>query len=57
VPGFTRQDASMAYRTTIFRKKVSFSIRQQNVTDIQYWEGFQTRGAPRTTSFSLGSRF
>ena len=57
VPGFTRQDASIAYRTTIWKKKVTFTVREQNLTDIQYWEGFQSRGAPRTLSFSLTTRF
>ena len=57
VPGFTRQDASVSYRATIFGKKVTFGVRVQNLQDIMYWEGFQSRGAPRTTSFSLGTRF
>ena len=56
VPGFTRQDASLSYRATILNRKVTFSIREQNLTDIQYWEGFQSRGAPRTTSLSVSTR-
>jgi outer membrane receptor for monomeric catechols len=57
VPGFTRQDVSASYRTTIFKQRVSFAVRMQNLQDIMYWEGFQSRGAPRTTSFSVNSRF
>ncbi len=56
VPGFTRQDASLSYRATILNRKVTFSIREQNLTDLQYWEGFQSRGAPRTTSLSVSTR-
>ena len=56
VPGFTRQDAGISYRTTIFKKRVTFSVREQNVTNLQYWEGFQSRGAPRTLSLSLSTR-
>jgi iron complex outermembrane receptor protein len=56
VPGYTRQDASLSYRATIMKKKVTFTVREQNVTDVQYWEGFQSRGAPRTLSFSLSTR-
>lgn len=56
VPGFTRQDAGLSYRTTIFKKRVTFSVREQNVTNLQYWEGFQSRGAPRTLSLSLSTR-
>ena len=57
VPGFTRQDVSASYRATIFKQRVSFAVRVQNLQDIMYWEGFQSRGAPRTTSFSLNTRF
>lgn len=57
VPGFTRQDAGVSYRTTLFRQRVTVGVRVQNLQDIMYWEGFQSRGAPRTTSFSLSSRF
>ena len=56
VPGFTRQDASISYRAKIMNKNVTFTVREQNITDLQYWEGFQTRGAPRTLSFSLSTR-
>ena len=56
VPGFTRQDASISYRTTILKRKVTFTVREQNLTDIQYWEGFQSRAAPRTFSFSASTR-
>ena len=56
VPGFTRQDAGISYRTTIFKKRVTFNVREQNVTNLQYWEGFQSRGAPRTLSFSLNTK-
>jgi outer membrane receptor protein involved in Fe transport len=57
VPGFTRQDVSLSYRLTLWKHRVNFSARVQNLTDLQYWEGFQTRGAPRTTSLSAGTRF
>lgn len=57
VPGFTRQDVSLSYRTTVWRHRVSIGVRVQNLTDLRYWEGFQSRGAPRTTSLSLGTRF
>jgi outer membrane receptor protein involved in Fe transport len=57
VPGFTRQDVSLSYRATILRHRVTLGVRVQNLTDLRYWEGFQTRGAPRTTSLSLGTRF
>lgn len=57
VPGFTRQDAGVSYRATLFRQRVTFGVRVQNLRDIMYWEGFQSRGAPRTTSFSLSTRF
>lgn len=57
VPGFTRQDVSASYRTSLWGKRVSFSLRVQNLTDLQYWEGFQARGAPRTTSLSVGVKF
>jgi iron complex outermembrane receptor protein len=57
VPGFTRQDASVSYRTTLFKQRVSFVVSVKNLQDIMYWEGFQSRGAPRTTSFSLNTRF
>ena len=57
VPGFTRQDVGASYSTTILRKRLTFGVRVQNVTDLQYWEGFQARGAPRTTSFSVSGRF
>lgn len=57
VPGYTRQDVGASYRTTILNKRLTFSVRVQNLTDLQYWEGFQARGAPRTTSFSVSGRF
>jgi len=57
VQGFTRQDASLAYRATIFKRKVTFTLREANITNVEYWEGFQSRGAPRTYSFSVGARF
>jgi iron complex outermembrane receptor protein len=57
VPGFTRQDVSASYRTTLFKQRVSFVVGVKNLQDIMYWEGFQSRGAPRTTSFSLNTRF
>jgi outer membrane receptor for ferric coprogen and ferric-rhodotorulic acid len=57
VPGFTRQDVSASYRTTLLRQRISFAVRVQNLTDLQYWEGFQSRGAPRTTSLSVSSKF
>lgn len=56
VPGFTRQDASLSYRLTVLKKRITLTVREQNLTDLQYWEGFQTRGAPRTLSFSLNTR-
>ena len=56
VPGFTRQDVSLSYRAKVFKKNVTFTVREQNVTDLQYWEGFQSRGAPRTLSFSVGTK-
>jgi outer membrane receptor protein involved in Fe transport len=46
-----------SYSTTILRKRLTFGVRVQNVTDLQYWEGFQARGAPGTTSFSVSGRF
>jgi outer membrane receptor for ferric coprogen and ferric-rhodotorulic acid len=57
VPGFTRQDVSASYRTTLFKQRVSVVVGVKNLQDIMYWEGFQSRGAPRTTSFSLNTRF
>jgi iron complex outermembrane receptor protein len=57
VPGFTRHDVSASYRTLVFKQQVAFTVRVQNLQDIMYWEGFQSRGAPRTTSFSLNTRF
>jgi iron complex outermembrane receptor protein len=57
VPGFTRHDVSASYRTTVFKQPVALTVRIQNLQDIMYWEGFQSRGAPRTTSFSLNTRF
>ncbi len=57
VPGFTRQDVGANYRTTIWNKRLTFGVRVQNVTNLQYWEGFQARGAPRTTSVTVGARF
>ena len=56
VPGFTRQDVSASYRFTLLKQRLNLSVRVQNLTDLQYWEGFQTRGAPRTTSFSVSTR-
>jgi len=56
VPGFTRQDVSASYRATVFKQRVSLTVRVQNLQDIMYWEGFQSRGAPRTLSFSLSTR-
>jgi iron complex outermembrane receptor protein len=56
VPGFTRQDVSASYRTTVFKRQVALTVRVQNLQDIKYWEGFQSRGAPRTTSLSLNTR-
>ena len=56
VPGFTRQDAGISYRATILKKKFTINVREQNVTNLQYWEGFQSRGAPRTLSVSLSTR-
>jgi len=52
VQGFTRQDAGIAYNTDLFRKKTVFNLTEKNLTNVQYWEGFQTRGAPRTYSLS-----
>ena len=57
VPGFTRQDVGATYRTTLWGQRLNFAVRVQNLTNLQYWEGFQARGAPRTTSFSVGARF
>ena len=57
VPGFTRQDVSASYRFALWKQRLNLSVRVQNLTDLQYWEGFQTRGAPRTTSLSVGARF
>ena len=33
------------------------TLREANLTNVEYWEGFQSRGAPRTYSFSVGARF
>ena len=57
MPGFTRQDVSASYRFALWKQRLNLSVRVQNLTDLQYWEGFQTRGAPRTTSLSVGARF
>lgn len=56
VPGFTRHDVSASYRTTVLRRPVGFTVRVHDLRDIRYWEGFQSHGAPRTTSFSLNTR-
>jgi iron complex outermembrane receptor protein len=56
VPGFTRHDVSASYRATVFKQRVAFTVRVQNLQDIMYWEGFQSRGAPRTTSVALNTR-
>lgn len=55
--GFLRQDAGVSYRAKILGKQLTLGVRVQNLQDIMYWEGFQSRGAPRTTTFSLGTRF
>jgi hypothetical protein len=47
---------SASYRATVFKQRVAFTVRVQNLQDIMYWEGFQSRGAPRTTSFALNTR-
>jgi len=57
VPGFLRHDVSASYSTKIYQQTFAFTARVHNVRDIRYWEGFQARGAPRTTSFSLNTRF
>jgi outer membrane receptor protein involved in Fe transport len=57
IPGCTRQDISASYRVTLHKTRFTLAARMQNVTDLQYWEGFQSRGAPRTTSVSLSTRF
>lgn len=57
VQGYTRQDASLSYRTTLFKRKVTFNVREANLTNVEYWEGFQSRGAPRTYSFSISTKF
>ena len=57
VRGFLRHDASASYRTKLFNKSVSIVLRVQNVQDIMYWQGNQARGAPRTTSLQLTTRF
>jgi outer membrane receptor for ferric coprogen and ferric-rhodotorulic acid len=57
VPGFTRQDVGANYRFTVWKQRFNLAVRVQNLTDLQYWEGFQARGAPRTTSVSVGTRF
>ena len=57
VPGFTRQDVGASFRTTLWKKRLTFGVRVQNLTNLQYWEGFQARGAPRTTSLTVGARF
>jgi iron complex outermembrane receptor protein len=57
VPGFTRHDVSATYRVSFLGQKLTLGVRVQNLRDIQYWEGFQARGAPRTTSVSVSSRF
>jgi iron complex outermembrane receptor protein len=55
--GFLRQDAGASYRAKVLGKQLTLGVRVQNLQDIMYWEGFQSRGAPRTTTFSLGTRF
>jgi hypothetical protein len=57
VRGFLRHDASASYRTNLVNKSVSIVLRVQNVQDIMYWQGNQARGAPRTTSLQLTTRF
>ncbi len=57
VRGFLRHDASASYRTKLFNNSVSIVLRVQNVQDIMYWQGNQARGAPRTTSLQLTTRF
>jgi outer membrane receptor protein involved in Fe transport len=57
VPGFTRHDVGATYRFTALGQRLTLGLRVQNLQDIQYWEGFQARGAPRTTSLSVSSRF
>jgi outer membrane receptor protein involved in Fe transport len=47
----------LSYRTTILRQRFTIGVRVQNLTDLQYWEGFQSRGAPRTTSVNVGTKF
>ena len=57
VPGFTRHDVGATYRFTALGQRLTLGLRVQNLRDIQYWEGFQARGAPRTTSVTVSSRF
>jgi len=53
IPGFTRQDAGISYQTEFFnKKKTTFTLNERNITNVQYWEGFQARGQPRTLMFS-----
>ncbi len=57
VPGFTRQDAGVSYRSALWGQRLTVGVRVQNLQDLRYWEGFQARGAPRTTSVTVSSRF
>jgi iron complex outermembrane receptor protein len=57
VPGFLRHDASASYHTKLFNKNVSIVLRLANVENISYWQGFQSRGAPRTTSLQVTTKF
>lgn len=57
VPGFLRHDASASYNTKLFNKNVSIVMRLANVENIRFWQGFQSRGAPRTTSLQVTTKF
>jgi hypothetical protein len=54
---WSRFDFNASYRTKLFNKSVSIVLRVQNVQDIMYWQGNQARGAPRTTSLQVTTKF
>ncbi|TEA79909.1 TonB-dependent receptor [Allopusillimonas ginsengisoli] len=65
VPGWTRLDAGLRYRTEISGKSVTWRARVDNITNRDYWasvggypgNGYLVLGAPRTYSLTASIEF
>lgn len=57
LPAFTRYDARLGYETKLWRRKVSFNLSSQNVTDVDYLASANGYGEARSVTGTITVNF